>query len=332
MLIGITNPDEIAACISSFKSIMTHYADVQIPIMYSSRANTRPELIANFSRKHNLWWSIEKRGNKYWNIFGRGKPHKNKTNRGRCQINVPVRGFSKQIRGGFAKDSNGNVYLLHNGGVGGGMLGISRSGFVRWYSDTREEIIYDEQVELFYVVGELTSPNFIEQLNFFIEKVYEFKEGDPTDVQNELNMLEAGESLLRSPYTMPERIVFRGVNHAIVVNELLNQLRVHKVSAYRNRFMDTFIINKQGVCTHIFEVKCKLTTQSLYTGIGQLLIYGLNYPRAKRYLLIEEEYVEEIHKDLERLNINCISYKWKRKKPEIQLVHVLDDIIPVTKR
>jgi hypothetical protein len=139
-------------------------------------------------------------------------------------------------------------------------------------------------------------------------------------------MLENGESLLQSPYVLPERVVYRGVNHAIVVNELLRLIKRHTAFAYRNRFMDSFIVDQKGVCTHIFEVKCQLSPQSLYTGIGQLLIYGLNHSRAKRYLVIEEKHVEQVCEDLKRMNIHCISYTWKNKKPEIQIASILDDI------
>jgi hypothetical protein len=61
--------------------------------------------------------------------------------------------------------------------VGGGMTGISRSSFIKWHIGNREEVIYDERVEKYFVIREFSSPNFIEQVNFFIEKVYEFKEG-----------------------------------------------------------------------------------------------------------------------------------------------------------
>lgn len=64
----------------------------------------------------------------YWNIFGiyekNGRLHIT------VEINIAIEGNDRRVSGFFARDERtGIVYLMHDGDVGGGRRGISRSFF-----------------------------------------------------------------------------------------------------------------------------------------------------------------------------------------------------------
>src|SRR5260370_41736033 len=49
------------------------------------------------------------------------------------ELNVPTASNSKRVSGFFAKDpQTGIVYLVHDGGVGGGRKGVGQKAFLAW--------------------------------------------------------------------------------------------------------------------------------------------------------------------------------------------------------
>jgi hypothetical protein len=241
---------------------------------------------------------------------------------GKCQINVSKENHNARLGGAYARDEFGSLILLHNGKIGGGKAGIGKNSFSKYFSGKAVPVNFDGRISDYYVIAELESDKFFEQLVFFINLVYNFK--NQNDLLNKTQSasgyydpkFESRESARRKSYHLKERIISPGADHAIIVNALLDWLTSLGYKAARDRFIDTYI-SDNGEITHIFEIKSKLNTQILYTAIGQLFYYGLNH-KASLIFVIEKSISLKLIKELRKLNIYCLTFKYHRKKPMFQ--------------
>lgn len=320
MLKGITKRKEVEAYRKQLKENLDTITTKKIPVRYSSRNGISNEEIASYSDQYNIWWYFSGKEDQYWNPFGKDEPKPHKAVTGRCQINMNKEGLNRSIGGAFAKDDNGRLYLMHNGTIGGGKTGISKNPFLDWYPAPLLDIDFEGEKAKYFIVAEFGSPNFFEQISFFVHQVYDFKESRGRASQNvKVNskrnkILQNGESDLRNPYSLPERTVIPSADHARITNSLLENLTNNGYDAKRTRLIDACIIDRQDDISHIFEVKSLLTTQSLYTAIGQLMMYGLRH-EAKYYLVVENTISPKLIADVSELEIAVIMFRWENKQP-----------------
>lgn len=318
MLTGITSSKEIIRSQQILKKRLKETESEQIPVRYSSPAGVGNEVMAGYSETYGIWWYFDGKEDTWWNPYGLGRPADGRPVTGRCQINMSKKGLNRQVAGAFATDEEGRLFLLHSGKVGGGKKGVGKSAFTDWYPDKPVTVDFDGEKADYFIIAEPGSSGFFEQLVFFVKKVYEFKEtADHTGIAgltNQERLLSNGESLFRTPYNLPERTVLRSADHARITNSLLETLKEAGFKAFRNRFIDTFIMDDSGEITYIFEIKSRLTTQTLYTAVGQLFIYGLKH-RAVYVVVLEETVPADLVEDLGKLKINCLTYRWLNEKP-----------------
>jgi hypothetical protein len=320
MLQGITKKAEIKSLRDQLIKKLSEIEDVKITIKYSSKGGVGNPVRASYSEKYDFWWYFDGKEDQYWNPFGLGRPRDNQSITGRCQINMPHEGLKRKVAGAFAKDEAGNIYLLHNGTVGGGIPGINKFNFLKWFPGKLHTVNFEGLTDEYFIVAEFSAKNFHDQILFFVQQVYRFKDDfksaevsqtiDPKSDQ----WLDYGESLFRNPFTLPERELTRSANHAIITNALLTELRKLGYKALRNRKIDTFIVGRAGKLSHLFEVKSTLTTQSFYTAIGQLVIYGLNH-EAKRIIVFEGEAKPDLIEKIQQINISYLGFIWNWNKP-----------------
>jgi hypothetical protein len=319
MIKGITSKKEIKTYRSLLKEKLSKISTEVINIRYSSPAGISDEVKADYSEDYEMWWYFDGKEDQYWNPFGLGKPNDHQAVTGRCQINMPKEGLNRRVAGSFAKDESGQIYLLHNGKIGGGKTGISKKTFIKWYSGELLEVDFDGEIAEYFIVAEFDAPNFYEQIRFFVQQVYDFKELNATQIKtandkNEEDWLLNEESTLRNPFSLPAKTIVRGADHAIITNALLKELKALGHDARRNKSIDVFIVGKGNKLSHIFEVKSSLSTQTLYTAIGQLMVYGVNH-KAKHYLVVDKDTNKELLSSLSKLDITPFTFSWVNKKP-----------------
>lgn len=320
MLKGVTNKSEIKKLQNQLEAKLKDYSTERILVKYSSKAGVSQEVKAYYSEDHELWWYFDGNNTQYYNPFGMGKRKNHQPITGRCQFNMPKDGYNGRIGATFAHDDEGNVFLMHNGGIGGGVPGVSKKTFVAWFTGELFEVDFGDKKAEYYIVSDFSSPHFMEDIKFFVEKVYAFKDfnrrlTNPTpNPREDDKWLEYGESVLRNPFLLPARTVVRGADHARITNELMRSLTALGYNVRRNRFMDAFIVDKHDKLSHLFEVKHMLDTQSLYTAIGQLMMYGLNH-QTKLFLVIDENTRPNLLKDLKELGIHCLTFAWVKNQP-----------------
>jgi len=129
-----------------------------------------------YSEKFDIWAYFDELDNRYWNVFGVGRPVPNKNVSITCEINIPLKGYNRRIAGVFAKDERGNIFLLHNGKIGGGRLGVGRELFKKCFSGEWKSALSSEGEMEFAVVGELKSYIFVEKLSEFIKEIKRVKD------------------------------------------------------------------------------------------------------------------------------------------------------------
>jgi len=130
----------------------------------------------------NFWWYtlklVDEPTPRYWNCFGPGEPNWGKNNSIVLEINPPIKGISRRTKAAFVKDQDGNVYLTHNGVLGGGN---TPGGFYDVYPHEERWIDAedgrDEPRELI-LISDITSSKLPELLADYIENVAKYKSGE----------------------------------------------------------------------------------------------------------------------------------------------------------
>jgi hypothetical protein len=236
-----------------------------------------------------LWFAsfdiTEGNSKRHWNGFGTTLTQTG-SNSIIVEINIPLSGVNRRVSGLFAKDpTTGDVFLLHRGGVGGGRKGIGRDTFTNWYRGKWVEIDEGEGfVNSAILVTALNASTFFENLLFFVKKVADFK-----------RFVSSGEDAKKSSMPERERVLsykseFSGIksgkrpssfvaecNHGRIVDALeayLRQKRNLDAASFFNNCAIDLGISEHGKIAAIYEVKTSADTQSIYTGIGQLMIHG----------------------------------------------------------
>ena len=95
----------------------------------------------------------------------------------------------------------------------------------------------------------------------------------------------------------------RPVVHALIAH--LPGLRLGKDKR------DLFVAGRSGRALVLFEVKTDTAASSMYTAIGQLMIYGLqDDPPPRRVLVAPSDVSESWRKELGKIGIEFLGYRW----------------------
>ena len=130
-----------------------------------------------------VWFCPGSQDNRFCNAFGLNP--ENTQNVTVVEINPPLDGINRQCSGMFAFDQDKSLYLLHNGGIGGGKKGIGKRSFLEWYSewysrfDPMRDVENDKgsKINEGILVGNISDErNFLDDLEAFIRKVRFFKQ------------------------------------------------------------------------------------------------------------------------------------------------------------
>lgn len=157
---------------------------------------------------------------------------------------------------------------------------------------------------------------FVENLKLFIQSVYDFKASNKTTtVSTGTNTgLDADEYAGIKTYGLPERTVVASNKHALVFKALKEELIQLGLKPKRDRLRDLFTADKKtNKIELLFEIKSKPDRQSLYTAIGQLMMYGI-IDKPKCFFVFPDKINAELIADLKKLNIETIRFKEKNKK------------------
>lgn len=236
---------------------------------------------------------------RYWNSFGVYDAVGNLQIA--VEINIPVDSNTRRVSGFFAKDeSTEAIYLMHDGGVGGGRQGIGQENFLRWSSKRPVPVMSADGVERFgIIVSELDDENLSFNVSSFVQSVIDFKaavvSGEALAIETESNgssyqsyFKEFSGQKKGSRKKEFEYITRHGdIVHALsewVFNSGTKEVGLRVV---KNAFIDLGLVDGNGVLRELYEVKTSSSRQTLYTAIGQLMVHqGNSKECVKKYVVL----------------------------------------------
>ena len=181
----LTDEQRIKAAQQRFRRILTEGTK-----LFPSRTVTTP---AGVSEDCDVYWNsqarfwssfevLEGEGKRirlrYWNMFGVERVprvSRRKALSVRAEINFPFAGVYRRVRGVFGTDEEGNLYVTHNGGVGGGK-GYGKERFLDYYKNAQiVTLCWDDKETKAILIGGLDDPALPIQVGKFVETVDRFK-------------------------------------------------------------------------------------------------------------------------------------------------------------
>jgi hypothetical protein len=291
--------------------------DEKIKCNLGYQGESSDELTVFYSNKFNFWFMSQENTNRYWNAFGFGRAQQGRNNSITVEINIPYEGINRNIGGVFGVDKKSDVLVLHRGKIGGGRVGIGKQLFFDNYRD--EPILAnDDGIENdFCLIGGLSSKYLPQQVGNFVSEVYRVKnltEEQVTDFSSLNNFSFTDEAtgskkIQRSGTTVIER------THGIVVNSLARILESKGYEIAKDTNRDLFIHNR-GQIKKMFEIKRSSSTHSLYSAVGQLIIYSIPIKNAVDLILVLPDKLNKtVEKRLNELGMQALYYDWNNGEP-----------------
>lgn len=274
--------------------------------------NTRDYI--SWSGSLGIWWTIRKLEDKYWNAFGSETPHWNSrySHSIDCEVNVPFSGIDHSISGAFAKDENGELYLLHRGNIRGGKKGIGKIRFDQNFRGEWENGMEVDYPERFALVGMLSNPRFPIQVATFVKEVKRIKAlkqpARAAFFRNQFTKEHYGSQVVHISGGETER----KTDHGLIVNTLADLLDSKGISNGNNDYVDLFTTKGRTITT-IFEVKSDSTLQCCYEAIGQLLFHSSSLPMKPTLVAVFPD--KKYQKAFERIGIHLATYTWVKDLP-----------------
>jgi 5-methylcytosine-specific restriction protein B len=130
----------------------------------------------------NLWWHShdlpDEEIPRFWNAFGPGEPIWGKNNSVALEINPPMKEISRRVGGAFVKNSEGKIFICHNGALGGGN---TPGGFGDVYPHKEKWIQADDgrsDLRKLILISDITSTELPKNLAEYVNLVAKYKSGD----------------------------------------------------------------------------------------------------------------------------------------------------------
>ncbi|MBK9960765.1 MAG: hypothetical protein IPP06_05365 [Saprospiraceae bacterium] len=233
------------------------------------------------------------------------------------EVNIPYEGIDRRLGGVFGSNDKGDVLIIHRGTIGGGRVGIGQQLFLENIRDYPIVCLDGDKENEFFLVGELTSKYLPVQVANFVSEVHRIKNLTKDEFLEfaELNNFSFSDESTGKIVIQSNETTIIDRTHGIVVNLLARILEDKGYKIAKNRNIDLFIHDK-GKINKLFEIKRSSSTQSLYTGVGQLLLYSIPIKSKIELILVLPDKINElVEKNLLTFNIKILYYNWNNGKP-----------------
>jgi len=316
----------IEPILTKLKKMLGKEPHEDIDIHFKPQRGNMFPLKVRYMKDLDFWFATdvgEGKG-KVWSPFGVGHLNKNQTVGARLEINFSPDSSAYDVAGLLARGTDGKIYLLHNGRIGGGVKGVGQSAFVGFSNAERREIEVEGKIRTYLMVGCLSDPGFSASLSNFVHSVDAFKRSiranEPDQIKVAGHPRNSNGSGTRNPidlqtneyaelksYDLPARTVSGGNKHSLVFSALKKELEY--LNPRRDFYRDLFIRGAKGQITHLFEIKSSPSLQAVYTAIGQLMLRSVE-DKATCIIVLPDETNKELIKDLAKLKIDIVTFSF----------------------
>lgn len=235
------------------------------------------------------------------------------------EINIPIDKNTRRISGFFACDPRSKrLYLMHDGGIGGGRKGIGRDAFLEATNARPQEVQTSSGVRTGLIVAPLDARYFEAGLSSYLRNVIAFKTAVadnrplqlPADLPDGMKYIDYYREFSGEKTGGGDRFTYES-RHGDVVDALVKWIGSQGiVGKFQKSVLVDLAVRHQGELVTVFEVKSSTDRQSLYTAIGQLMVHSGEAKRVQRYMVIPAGAVpDDICGCLEALSIRIIRYK-----------------------
>ncbi len=278
-------------------------------------------------------WSLLDPGddlNRFWCCFGIEDPAARKDLNIAVEVNPPHSGTDGRIAGAFAWSPAGSIHLCHNGRIGGGRRGVGKAAFFNHYRGELTSLAHRDRLADVVDLGPIDSPDLASRLAWFAAEVVRVKalilQGTATGAEG---TLDSGVRAIEMPSFNPEfsgtRAAFTvratieaRADHGLVVDALAASVTRHGRVVCNDRERDLFLLDDDGCLVLLFEVKTDISTTSIYTAVGQLLLNRGTETNGVRLVLVVPGTPKEGTRDaLGSVGIDVLPYHWRGRTPVI---------------
>ena len=333
MLNIITDENEITQCQERFEK------NLKRKLPFSEKRNVgfqgeNVELDICKNKEGGMWFATRKMyeptspeydsafSPRYWNAFGFETQAKGSLNI-TVEINFVLAGINNRFGGLLARDTRtGKYFVMHRGSVGGGREGVGKNAFKDFYNGRWKDVYHDNHSQEAILIANIDDP--FDTVRQFVESVRNFKEKIKTG------------KVVNAPTTDKPLIGFKpefaGIKsgkigaafeyetyHGIVVDELRRHLTNSESDRieFNTQFIDLGFRQGEKILS-LYEVKTSCNRQSIYTGIGQLLIHSSGDKTIKKTLVLPspKDLSTALHNTLQKLDICLLFYE--RKGPHVR--------------
>jgi len=180
--VALEDPKEIDRAQQTMSDLLKNNSTKSGTINIGYPAGNR-DLEVFSAQDYDMWWGYtrleDEKIPRHWNAFGKGEPEwdTNHSHNITCEINMPLSGATRMVSGLFVKDQEGNVYVAHDGGIGGGKKGIGKNSFEDFLAepDSWADVTDKKGKRRMIVISNLEDDDAMSQIENFVNKVYEFK-------------------------------------------------------------------------------------------------------------------------------------------------------------
>lgn len=282
-------------------SVRQHLKDQGVRNIGFPSGNVNERLYANESGA--MWAAFSKVDDaavpRRWNAFGiyESKRHAQIIT---VEINIPTTSNSARVAGFFAREpATGDVYLMHDGSIGGGKAGVGRSAFLAWSKAPLEDVSCDDARDRAgIIIGRVNSDDMASRLWHFVQLVAGFKDAVARGELDDPNLRQAiaewekfkSEGSGRRRGRRRSEIDYISY-HGDVVEQLFLERNARCADDERvlnSKLIDLYVRKGQSMI-EIYEVKTSVDRQSIYAAIGQLFSHSADAPQdVKRTLVLPE--------------------------------------------
>lgn len=268
-----------------------------------------------------------------WNAFGVYDDTR-RTQIITVEVNIPTKSNSASVAGFFARDlATGAVYLMHDGGVGGGKAGVGQTAFLAWSRSELLEVQREgRRSREGILIGRVDSRDLTSRLWRYVQLVRAFKDavkGGLLETDAIRQQVVDWEAYRREGSGRRKGRRRAEIDYISYHGDIVELLKVEREQSLNNgeRILNSPLIDlyvrSGSQMTELYEVKTSLGRQSIYTGIGQLLAHSHKGPSGVQKILVLPvgEFPDGLEECVASLGITVRRFKLKSgTSPKLELL------------